>query len=73
MWFYWFIFFGPATIIYLAIVLVSIFYLSMSIKQLINTGFKDAISRKAFLSSLLLCFVVVGISSYAYFRWVWLW
>lgn len=73
MWFYWFIFFGPVTIIYLAIVLVSIFYLSMSIKQLIKTGFKDAISRKAFLSSLLLCFVVVGISSYAYFRWVWLW
>jgi len=54
MWFYWFIFFGPATIIYLAIVLVSIFYLSMSIKQVIKTGFKDAISRKAFLSSLLL-------------------
>lgn len=73
MWFYWFIFFGPVTIIYLAIVLVSIFYLSMSIKQLIKTGFKDAISRKAFLSSLLVCFVVVGISSYAYFRWVWLW
>lgn len=73
MWFYWFIFFGPVTIIYLAIVLVSIFYLSMSIKQLIKTGFKDAISRKAFLSSLLLYFVVVGISSYAYFRWVWLW
>ncbi len=73
MWFYWFIFFGPVTIIYLAIVMVNIFYLSMSIRQLINTGFKDAISRKAFLFSLLLCFVVIGISSYAYFRWVWWW
>lgn len=71
MWFYWFIFFGPVTIIYLAIVLVSIFYLSMSIKQLIKTGLKDVISRKAFLSSLLLCLFVTGISSYAYFRWVW--
>ena len=73
MWFYWFIFFGPVTIIYLAIILVSIFYLALSIRQLINTGFKDTISWKAFISSLLLCFVVIGISSYAYFRWVWFW
>jgi hypothetical protein len=63
MWFYWFIFFGPVTIIYLAIIMVTIFYLSMSIKQLINTGFKNPISRKAFLFSLLVCFVVVGVSS----------
>jgi len=73
MWFYWFIFFGPVTIIYLAIIMVNVFYLSMSIKQLINTGFKDSVSRRAFLSSLLVCFVVVGVSSFAYFRWVWFW
>lgn len=73
MWFYWFIFFGPVTIIYLAVIMVNIFYLSMSFKQLINAGFKDPVSRKAFLSSLLVCFVVVGVSSYAYFRWVWFW
>ena len=73
MWFYWFIIFGPVTIIYLAIVMVNCFYLFMSLKQLLNTGFKDAISRKAFLSSLLLCFAVISISSYAYFKWVWFW
>ncbi len=73
MWFYWFIFFGPVTIIYLAVIMVNIFYLSMSIKQLINSGIKDPVSRKTFLSSFLICFVVVGVSSYAYFRWVWFW
>ena len=55
------------------IVMVNIFYLSMSIKQLINTALKDAVYRKAFLSTLLLCFAVTSISGYAYFRWVWFW
>lgn len=73
MWFYWFILFGPVTIFFQAILMVKIFYLFLSIKQLINTGLKGAISRKAFLSTLLLCIVVIGLSSYAYYRWVWFW
>jgi hypothetical protein len=73
MWFYWFIFFGPISVLYIAVIIVSGIYLTMGIRQVLITGYKDTVSRKALLYSLLLVLILVGISSFVYFKWVWLW
>ncbi len=75
MWFIELLYFIPASVIYLGIAFLGLSYLYMGIVQLATGGWQDESpeKRSGGFVSLLISLAVLGLSSYAYFKFIWLW
>ena len=69
-----YIVFIPFSILYMAIAVISLIYLYLGIAQAITNGGRyDQPKRTGGIVSLIISLAVLTLSSYFYFKWIWLW